>query len=784
MSVTYDTIENFICLGWHTVPLSGEIKRLDNGKKTIPVFEKEWKNKYTEHKNTRATLLGGVLTGKVSGIVAIDCDNAATYAMFRDLDREYSFLFESVGKGGGTIIYSLPEDLKLPPTFSLVTVGDAKDLDVKLDFFSDDGFVYLPSKNNTSKRAWTRIHMGMPVLKVVPSSVLMLLNVLYEHSERLKYNRNAEHDSLVMPNKLSLAPLVNIFVSKKAFTSNLFRILTPNRFRLLDEYKEKGFLHPKNVPDGRGSEYLSCVSAILGADSSINEELYTDAILLINTLWENPMRSEQLNTTIIEPMLDSKASIDGKPIWTYNSSWESASYVIETKRNETVEAFYDDCTDMYYIVNQVAGRVNVYTSAANYNAALDVLSHVQLKKQVVIRRTPLVTAVTRPELPFGINTTETIDGPIKSFNLFRQSKALNIINNPEQWESRYKFPSHTLDFFSSLVPDESTRDYLLSFLKVKFTTFSYSPVVLYLLGISGSGKDTFVELISTIMGKDNEYIAKPVAKVFIEKHNGWLRNIFFAQLDEYGDQLLTVQNKQEATGRIKMYTGSPKITMRQMHNDGKLMSHAITFIMTANTNPLTLDANDRRILFIDTPNVLKNEQWVLNAGGITAARNAMWEELYDFCYYLATEVRSLTMDDYTTPPENQGKLSLIASSLPIADRIVFCLINGMIDELKDIISIAGCDPFLYTEPHGILESELYRMYVGYDPDYSSKKLLSLALKKYGVIKSPAKNKDGISTQFCNIVIPHQLRGIMDRKDKAPVRTHDLMQSAPYTPELD
>jgi len=32
----------FIELGWHTISLGGELKRLPNGKKTIPIFGKDW----------------------------------------------------------------------------------------------------------------------------------------------------------------------------------------------------------------------------------------------------------------------------------------------------------------------------------------------------------------------------------------------------------------------------------------------------------------------------------------------------------------------------------------------------------------------------------------------------------------------------------------------------------------------------------------------------------------------------------------------------------------------
>ena len=40
------SIQPFIDLGWHTVPLKGQLKRLEDGDKTTPQFEKGWKDKY------------------------------------------------------------------------------------------------------------------------------------------------------------------------------------------------------------------------------------------------------------------------------------------------------------------------------------------------------------------------------------------------------------------------------------------------------------------------------------------------------------------------------------------------------------------------------------------------------------------------------------------------------------------------------------------------------------------------------------------------------------------
>ena len=114
------TIKPFIDLGWHTVPLKGDLKRLDNGKKTIPQFPKDWKNEYTKNLNTEDSNIGGVITGLPSNIIAIDCDNTTSFNLVKSLDPDYKCIFTSIGKKdnngviqqAGTYIYKYVPELK------------------------------------------------------------------------------------------------------------------------------------------------------------------------------------------------------------------------------------------------------------------------------------------------------------------------------------------------------------------------------------------------------------------------------------------------------------------------------------------------------------------------------------------------------------------------------------------------------------------------------------------------------------------------------------------------
>lgn len=164
------TIKPFIDLGWYTVPLAGTLERLADGNKTVPMFSKNWRAIYSETKNTRDSALGGTMTGKLSGIVAIDCDSPDTYALFKSLDPDYTAIAVSLGKYAeptGTLIYQYDEDLG--DTFSI----NEKD-GMRLDFYSNNGFIYLPTEANKTKVAWTTL----PAIKQVPAATKMLLKQL------------------------------------------------------------------------------------------------------------------------------------------------------------------------------------------------------------------------------------------------------------------------------------------------------------------------------------------------------------------------------------------------------------------------------------------------------------------------------------------------------------------------------------------------------------------------------------------------------------------------------
>jgi hypothetical protein len=669
-------IDLFIGAGWHTVPLKGELTRLESGKKTIPVFEENWRNKYTKKFNETSVKLAGAITGACSNIIAIDCDNQFTYDLFKRFDPDYDFHFISKGKpdGGGTIIYSYNSDVG---SFKLNTD------EIALDFFSDEGFVYLPTEANQTKESWQGVEK-LPEIKEVPFEVLVLLKTFKSKVPAVGVNQTKPRT--VISNRL--APMVENFVKRKKYEPTLFKVLTPYSFRDLPSYIAKGHLHPNDVPQGRGSEYLNKVSAILGADISISKELYTNTMMLINSFWDDPMEKSKLNKTILEPMIEERATVDGDVIWKYDEHWEQMGFIATSLNGDYLESFYDDVKGLYYLINYTVPYVKVYGDKRPVITTLKTLLGRTITEVQYDSTKQLIRTSLNPALEFG-----HMEGG-DMFNLFRQTAELNVLNNPAPYSTQYNRPKHILKYFETLIPDDFMRGYVLSFLKTKLTTFKYSPVILYMIGKPGSGKDTMVNILGKIIGAD--YIAKPDTKVFLEQYNGWMLDKYIIQLDEYGNKLNKSSEKQEALGKLKAYTGSSEMQIRAMRQDGFNYKHSITFVMTANSNPLPVETDDRRVCFIRTPNRLDKQEWVVEAGGISHVHDTIMTEIMDFCYYLATEVNVLKSDDYVIAPETEDKEKLILESLPAAEQIIYYIQHSKYKELEELAAEYGVRDFNET----------------------------------------------------------------------------------------
>ena len=210
-------VQPFIDLGWFLVPLDGVIKRLPNGKKTLPKFPNNWKSLYLEKRyepkksKESIALTGAIICGTRSGVVSIDCDNDKTLSLFKALDPDYEFIFYSKDKkeGGGSIIYYIAEEWEKFTTFRI-----KNDL-IELDFQTNDDLQYLPTSGNKTKVEWKE--KDLPELREANSNTVNLICVLHElHSSTkvLKTDEGQLTQAALNRHYKYLAPFIKSFLNE------------------------------------------------------------------------------------------------------------------------------------------------------------------------------------------------------------------------------------------------------------------------------------------------------------------------------------------------------------------------------------------------------------------------------------------------------------------------------------------------------------------------------------------------------------------------------------------
>ena len=674
------TIEPFITLGLHTVPLNGKHIYRDGKDKKGYSFPSNWQKQFAEEKNELSTVIGGLLPS--GDVVAIDADDDSTYDLFRSLDPTNTAFFDSIDKvdkdgnklRSGTIIYNASN--KTPPSFR-ATNGSA------LDYYSGTGLIFLPTAKNETKTTWLEDEEGnlfnqdkQPVvLKDMPQVVIDLLTIIKLKPPIDKtVGSTATHSNSrgFMGSKLA-----NYDLATGEYFSELTKYLTPKEYRST-LYTKQGHLHPNDLPQGAsGHIYLFKIASILAGDNTVDKELFRDTLYYFNDLWDTPMATKTLEKTIIVPILRGQLNPNGEEYWQYDEEWADAQgYRVTAKRNyEQLEVFYDSSKQQYYIHSLEADTVqsigDINTLTKYLRGAVGLVD----QKRIFSDATDIHT-YSLPNQDFGYFNNS------QDFNLFKASIELMILNEPKQHEDEYKLPNEFIDYIQHFIPSEEQRVYFLRFLRTKLTTFGYTPVVPYIIGVQGSGKNTIMTVLQNILG-GSQYVKTDVGgDQFLEKYNSWLMDTYFVQLNELGDTLTSQNDKKKAQGILKNYTGSKEFECRAMHTDTFTYPQTATFIMTANHSPLSIEDNDRRLYYIATPNTFDHSPQCVASDPVTV-HEAIMAQTKDICYWLATEFTNLQSHEYVRAPEAEGKTAMIFESLNSSTKISWALSNGHFDMLME-----------------------------------------------------------------------------------------------------
>jgi len=182
---------------------------------------------------------------------------------------------------------------------------------------------------------------------------------------------------------------------------------------------------------------------------------------------------------------------------------------------------------------------------------------------------------------------------------------------------KYDDPVWFMDFlYDNLADsDKSSYDYLLNYC----TDFFKNPtknieVALVLRGESGIGKDTFIEILEIMMGRNNDYVHRTANINDILPENGFnsaLKNKMLVQFNE-----VQGRNSLEAKERIKDHVTRKQNNINEKYVDPYKQKNFAQVIFCSNNNsPVQFSFDERRFVMFKCGNKHKGN-------------HKYWEELY------------------------------------------------------------------------------------------------------------------------------------------------------------
>ena len=647
-----DSIQPFIDLGIYTVPMNGEIVRDETGKKKFHA-PKNW-NKFKTDFNEIASPAGAILTGSTAiigqpGIIVLDCDSPVSYDLIKALDPDYAAIAESDIDKGGSFIYiddSLyPTTQRGPFQLELFNGGSAR-------------MVFTPTFANKSKKHWYvdedhnlyNHNKQLVEFRAMPPRLKAFLDNWIDIANAPSQKMATANASSIINsvNQPLWEPIVRTAVESGEFNPLFFRLFTPKEFRMHRAYQENQTLHPNDIPDGQGNDYLIKMANILVHDKSISEELFAAAMRYVNNLWDSPWDDMRISTLIKHQISRSE--------WRYDTDWEKYMFMFTSKTMEQIEYFYAQNEDCTYEINYAKGTILKFDEPGKLkNRFKQALGFPNKKAENTILNLQAFNTIVEPNSPFGkIGEYE--------FNVFMQTPALEVLNNPEEYTEHYTIPQAFIDYIESFIPDDEDREFFLRFWRTKFTTFNYSAIAFLVVGVPGSGKGTWSRVLEKFVGAP--YIEKEAGKEHAtEKFNSWLKDKYVAVFEELFKKL----NHHEARvviEQIKTWSGSTTFSMRAMRSDHITVPQKATFIINQNAESYQFDYDDRRFMIIETPNKLPHSI-------VEELSKELDSDKFqrDIAYYLATNYKNLSDAQYVDAPMSDKKLDRIFSQLPIGMRL-------------------------------------------------------------------------------------------------------------------
>jgi hypothetical protein len=576
-----------------------------------------------------------------SNVVGVDFDTDHYFNLAIRIDPSCPYIAKGVGKGGGHFIYNssnldyIKEHIDNPNGYNIPG----------LDLQMGRKLLLLATPANQTKELLTPELSSYDELTAMPLAMQALLVSIYQsHQLSLVATTSKSEPGIHADSKLHYI-VKEALEDTSVYHHKLFSVITTKRYKGIMGANTKHPAYPyipDNLPhDESGNQYLVSVATILGRDPSIDVDMFTATMHYVNSLFSEPYPTDKLNN-IISYITSGKSKIDGKAVWQYNPDWNKLGmiYTDNFGQSHEVFAFADKGAVKYLDHNHITNELT------ELNTAGAVIDHIRITskrnssmtKDRLMDRAQPVSIVSTPLKSFGATQSDSNT----EFNTYLRNDEQEILMDHTIHSTNYRRPDVTLRFLENSLGYDRCHKFFLPFIKRKFTTYEFSPLVIVLWGPPHSGKSAITNGILRPFSKGRNITLSP--EVAIEKYDDWKIGKDVVLVDEAHNTRADILQKMVQT--INSISGTSVLSgIRAMQQSASSTEYpnTITIFVTCNkVVTLSSEAQDRRLV------ICRSNKTAAEALGMSnnSIYNSINRESKDFAYYLATEVNVLPTAQY------------------------------------------------------------------------------------------------------------------------------------------
>lgn len=405
---------------------------------------------------------------------------------------------------------------------------------------------------------------------------------------------------------------------------------------------------PSPIPEGQSNTIYLSLSTRLGSDETISIEDYKQAMIKFNIAHQRKT-PEALIAEIINRMVPSGADKAGPSInglWRYDAEKVTNTFTTTHRRYKTQISTYFNSADGSYLIHfldaEGTARLHIVSHTGAYTELLEKISNVS--KAGLRNKTTQVAVV---DVINDYTTKAGYDHQLSTYNKAFINSNLTAFGGTRPLN--YEEPKKLLELLEYMWGEE--YEYLLTTTKYRYSTFQYSPVVTFLQGTEGSGKDLTIYILTAGFSNPPQNLNYQLLK---DKHSNWQieENAVFSEVGSWKPM-----ERDDLLAELKTISGSNgRVTFRDMQKTAQVVPTLIKIWVTGNewlkmhTDPIT----QRRVHIVYMPKPLGHESGgPYSSGEIQQLLSE--DSIINFYYWLGNEYQeACTADKYMSAISRQG----------------------------------------------------------------------------------------------------------------------------------